>query len=862
METLVGDDYKDGHYHDASEHGLAWAMLNKMLHVIVFVYTLYGMIQFRVKFIRMNGLVAWLSRLIILHSFYLSAKFALIATLMYIYNYKLESRSVELSSFNCSLDNFPLLAGPFAEARGGPQQQPQQEPQPQPQPLLELLELPSYVYYFNYMPYLNRLIQDYGGPFKLLGNRATLMYGFYAIAVYIMLAIFPLELVYCVKVDFNFIRFVLSDPACMTELYSKRKRHLFRLCAWSRSQSDSLITQGAKMILIQRDLRSSYTADCNQLANFMALERRLERSPWTACLTESLLASGPVNKGVVRSLEEAMAEAEAEVAADEGEEEEEGEEDVEEDKEEDVEEDVEEDTAEEGRTGPGVWQGPAYWEASRRPPDDRHALGRPTRTGQAVSVGSLNRKLGSRHYRVAKLAAAGKKLTSSVKQLYSRLAINHQEEPSYAIRVANRNLNKFKPFVRTEVWFKASMIIYPIYIFFYFSSLIYVIGFIQLYFEWSLADVEAACGRAASPGAAGNGPPLARGWSRLDALLYYENIYTVLILSGASSFYCSYYFGTILELAVWLWEVSQQIDLCTRVIELNEVLQHPDEAHPFQALRLLRYKTNGRWPGDIRSPSVPLNKYANDFGGPNSLFPHLMERLSNLLASSKRLLLDLLLLRVGRLRALVLGRLRRPAHRQHRHAQLRELMAIKLLTKKETLMRATYVNMCLFFDELQETRFMTTIILKRTTQIASGFAFMASITRSQFKANFWHLTYLLLATFIVFNLYLACGAYINGRVNNMLVQVHSLISASLKSGGEDAALFDFWLRHVNTFGEDKDATAYNLYGYKVTWSNILNVSSYDVRAASREPPLIGHTDGHTIVVPFRQPDRTDRQHHS
>lgn len=58
----------------------------------------------------------------------------------------------------------------------------------------------------------------------------------------------------------------------------------------------------------------------------------------------------------------------------------------------------------------------------------------------------------------------------------------------------------------------------------------------------------------------------------------------------------------------------------------------------------------------------------------------------------------------------------------------------------------------------------------------------------------------------------------------MLVQIHSLIAASMKTGCEDAQLFEFWLRHVNSLGEDRDMMAYSFYGYKVTWSSILNVS--------------------------------------
>lgn len=42
--------------------------------------------------------------------------------------------------------------------------------------------------------------------------------------------------------------------------------------------------------------------------------------------------------------------------------------------------------------------------------------------------------------------------------------------------------------------------------------------------------------------------------------------------------------------------------------------------------------------------------------------------------------------------------------------------------------------------------------------------------------------------------------------------------------GTDQDLLEFWLRHIQAYGLDKDAMSYKIYGYKVTWSTILNVS--------------------------------------
>lgn len=63
------------------------------------------------------------------------------------------------------------------------------------------------------------------------------------------------------------------------------------------------------------------------------------------------------------------------------------------------------------------------------------------------------------------------------------------------------------------------------------------------------------------------------------------------------------------------------------------------------------------------------------------------------------------------------------------------------------------------------------------------------------------------------------------QINNLLPQIHALISVSIMAG-TDHDLLEFWLRHIQAYGLDKDAMSYKIYGYKVTWSTILNVSSF------------------------------------
>lgn len=237
METLLSEDLRDEHFHDASEHGLVWLLLNKMLHTIVFVFALFGMIRFKVKFIHTVKLVKFISALNIVHSWYMTIKFILMTLLFYLFYSELEVRHIPISQLNCSLSNANQLFQihkPIRQLEG----------------LINNKKVT--VEYFDetdaYLPfklYLIEALDNVGGPYKLLGNRATLTYGFLAISTLLMLAIFPIELIY-LDIGFNYIRFVLNDVSCLKELYANKQRHLDRLNSWSRTKNTSMLTLSMK----------------------------------------------------------------------------------------------------------------------------------------------------------------------------------------------------------------------------------------------------------------------------------------------------------------------------------------------------------------------------------------------------------------------------------------------------------------------------------------------------------------------------------------------------------------------------------------------------------------------------------------
>jgi len=668
METLLSDDYREEHYHDASEHGLTWVLVNEMLHLIVLGYTLFGMIRFKVKFIHMVKLVNIISFVTIFHSWYLTLKFALIATVMYFFCIELDRLKISFSDFNCSLSGDNVLTEALKlENRVANREAASELPSEiqgtsgdsftsDEATFIELLRA-------HYPLMLAEFLNLFGGPLKLLGKRATLMYGFYSIAIFIMLAIFPIELYYQ-NVGFNFIRFVLNDINCMKDLYEKKRKHLDRLNNWSRNKNTSLLTLSTKKTISQHILRST------QVFEFSLRGR-----------------------DQLYSIESSPA------------------------------------------------------------PNDRSCLG---------------------------------KIATPIKSLRHSLSTNHLDQPCYNVVIANKNLKKFKPHVRSESWFKIAMVIYPIFIFFYFSTLIIVIGATLLFYIQNLKEINDTCTSQVD-----RTIDLFSNWTFLDRLTFHETHYTVFALSCASSFYCSYYFGTIFELHVWLEEISQQLNLSRILLDLNghgyalRSAVPPSKDSPYR--NYITREVDPAFEGYYNFKDQDVDENYNQFGGLNGARSHIAFKFS---PQSKRF-------------------------------KLREFMALKLVSKKQTVLRATYINLCLFFDELNDTRFMTKTILGRTTQIAFGFALMASITRSQFEYNYKYLTILLAACLAILNLYLICAASINSRINKLLPQIHSVISG-LTIAERDNDLLEFWLRHIMAYGTDKDAMSYKIYGYKITWSSILN----------------------------------------
>lgn len=616
METhLENEDSHEELYHRPEEHGLIWWVINKFLHSIVLSYSLFGLIHFDfVKFIHMRYLVKSVAFFIISCSCYITLKFALIAMLSFFFNHSLSHMDISIDQLNCNISqNLPVLisakrlednnrAGNYLDVglsgsvRGGN-------------------KFPCISY--DTVIAQGYLVERFVGPYKSLGDMTTVLYGFFSIAVCIMLAIFPIELFYA-NVGFNYIRFVLSDANVMRDLYERKQALLTMLDSMPQNQINSPISGSLKRTMRQLNLKC------------MEELRPIKRNG----LIDNILQIFPI----LHSFDL--------------------------------------------RSAAKTWP-------------------------------SFDRSITNQVY-------------MPIQSIRHPAKMNTINKTSYEVKVAHENLNKFKPHVRSEAWFKATMVLYPCFMVYNFTVTFLIINELTIYLD---SVLQTKCSGQEDS---------FQDWSFMDKLLHVETRYTVFLLSFGASFYTSYYFGTIVELYVWIQEIFQQLDLCKVMAELSpHSLIGPPLVHAARRPILVtrsQVKDNPLINAMFDHHSMTrgdIEPYYNEFGGIKSFWKHVSSLNS----------------------------------KQSMRLRKQELMGFMLLSKKQTVMRAAYLNLNLFLKEVNDTRFMITTILRRTIQLAVSFALLVSLTRSQFAANYIRLSMMLVITMIVLNLYLITAAWLSASVS-------------------------------------------------------------------------------------------------
>lgn len=648
---------REHHYHDATEHGIVYRSLNEMLHLIVLIYALYGLIRFEVKFIRMKRLVKFISYALITHNWYLSIKFAIIAFVGYFLNLELSMRNLSWEQFNCTKPDYNKI---FANT----------SIQQDDYFSHVMKNFDSMFTGFSPIAWNDLLVTVYeniGGPYRVLGNRATMMYGFYSISIYIMLSIFPLEL-FSLKVAFNYTRFVLNDLSCMDKFLDDRQDYLDAISAWSRVSSDSHITHSINNTTSQRELRCRYVTDFDTTGNLSNNEQidDAEDAP------QEEISKCPFKR---------------------------------------------------------LWRGIQRSSLGQIVQHPLRYINFKAKSDCSIKLDLAETTVTRKKYSVLNVEGY---LTAPNKSLLHHMATNQGAEPDYNVKVANKNLMNFIPYVRSKDWFKYSMKLYSIFIFLTFTDVVIVIASISDYVKTALVGMEQDCEKRTNQTA-----NLCTNWSHWDSLLYYETDYQIFALSCATSFYSSYYFGTILELNIWMQELSQQLDLCERLVTItgDALRVHYNPEHQIGQSDWFHYQENVqhvlRDINYLDNNTINIDNLCNEFGGIKSIETLYAFKCSPFSVRNK----------------------------------IREIVAVNLLDRKQTVLRATYVNLQLFLSELKATEFISRLILGRTVRLTIGFATFASLTRSQLEASYMNLTFLLAVCLAILNVYLIGAASVNTSVS-------------------------------------------------------------------------------------------------
>lgn len=661
METFLKEQYFDQLFYETNQYGKVWTLIEKVLHFLIKIFALFGLVRFKVNFIENDKLYKWISYIIIAYNGYIFLKFSLIAFVTYLFNLQVDSENSILYKFNCSLD-YNLDSIPTEKSTYN---------QVNTSSVSGCFK--GWLYFGDcisllYPLALVRILNILGGPYKFLGNTTTLVYGFYAIAIYIMLILFPIEqILSTTTIDFNHIRYALNDKVYFEKYYQRKDKHLKKLSMISRIKNDSPMTLGTKKGIYLRDLRCRYVFDGKKLdlPNTISHPNNNNNYHKQTSTNEIRKFHDKVDDILTKTPRKAsllLLKSQRKLSK--------------------------------------------YYNNSIAPnPLSTKPIFIPTRGGD--------------------------KLNEPIKSLKHSIATNIHIQPSYNVRIANENLTKFRPYVRSSTWHKCTIIIYTYSIIYTLISLLIIMVSINYYMHSRYKQMNNNCfvSRNLTINKTNNYLTFSN-WTIWDNLTYFETQYAIVIISISASFYCSYYFGTLLDLLVWLSELLQQLHLCKLLLELTE-----DSA---RLVEIVNHKSPGEEPiieaiTRYHNIEKSADDLFNEFGGVKSLLAYYKY--------SQR--------------------------SQSYRLKVRELMALKLLSKKQTVLRASHLNLNSFFDEFNETREIISLILTRTTQIAMGFSLLVASTKaqSQFQSDLISLTVLLCTCLAILNLYFIFAALINHVVS-------------------------------------------------------------------------------------------------
>lgn len=286
METPASSEYHEHYHNDASEHGFIWYLIHEVLHGLVFVYVCYGLISFRVKFMSSNrvyNLVHYFVRtFVVIYNCCLALRMFTIAYLLYYLDQQLP-RGYKLSQkFNCTaLTDFSIERELsqhesdhvraqilYASSHELTHNESLLVPIVRPRhaslyayvTLNNLyrsqlnMEMAEYVGTFmnvlahHYMRGFARVLDVIAGPYMWGGKQTILMYGFYGLGIFVMSVVFPIEHMLRSSINYNFIKFTLSDTKLLDECRRYQATLLRKLDDHIESETSSPLTHTCRAL--------------------------------------------------------------------------------------------------------------------------------------------------------------------------------------------------------------------------------------------------------------------------------------------------------------------------------------------------------------------------------------------------------------------------------------------------------------------------------------------------------------------------------------------------------------------------------------------------------------------------------------
>lgn len=804
METKL-ERWTEEHYHEVKEYGSKLELANHLLHFIVLLYSLYGMIKFKVKFIRASQLVKRLSRFVLIHNWYLASKFLLIGLAIILLSLQQFDTSAPLKSYNCSLRQASALVY-YNEHQSDKDTELNEVVFAAqhcttlntkfafgidrcPAAASHLLSFPQSLAravgrHFGTDLFL--MLSAFTGPFQVLGLRSALMYCFYAIALFIMMAIFPVELFY-ITVGFNYTRFVLNDASCLDDIYKKRAEILQRMRSWTQMSTSALTTgltrNATKLRCLHIDSQIDVTSEsraneAKYASNFNShipdntgqhshltisvsdSERNVAKNLFISNVsTEKTDVFMNTRKSINARTFFGDTKSHSEVNLN------------------DSDSIYQSDNIQQfRRTGPIFNLSNHAREKKRKSLEHLNNLDFTERTNN--NRGTLTKFWQVKDMEENSLNGVSKKSSTFNDWRYAQHVLLHAAAPKTNDSALNRpirsikssrtftikkshntptmteqlhfdaklsfdNIKFFKPYIRSEQWFKISLLQYPTFILQYTVTLAMLVVANHWYLKSVVEEEVSVCTSEVATEL--------RKLSLLDIILDLEQYYSVFAISLSSSFYTSYYLSTKIELYIWLLEIEQQVNVSRVILELtnncNQLLSryHSDfnlllhEMYDYHSIdygdRYLTRHKKDESELNRKKSFISRNwireKLCNEFGGLTSLVEYFKFR------------------------------------RQPYVLRLRcfELAGVELLGKRQTILRATYVNLNLFLHEMHDTRLMVTKIMRRTSVMCFAFAVVVSAARLQLATNTLNLKILFFSAMYVMNLYLISAAIINYKVS-------------------------------------------------------------------------------------------------